>query len=504
MGETAHPGFRGFLTGIGGTGNGYGGGGAGFEYGRKNWMLWGGGGNQKTVDYRTPIGVIHNSGTRISTGSAGLSFFNDRSFLSASYQYDDGRYGIPANEEEHVEEEQPGEEHHHDHLADIDYIRRNIRFSGAVRNIESMVNSIRVSLNYSGWLHQELEKTDTATEVGTVFNNKQYSYQAYLDQGPIGRMTGTFGVSGMHRDYRAQGAEALTPPVDQDVFAAFALEEIEFNRFKLQFGGRLENTRYHPLGLPDRSFTGVSGSIGVHVPVWVGGAVVANFTHSYRAPALEELYNFGPHLGNLTFEVGNAALERERSDGLDLSVRHTGNRARIEGNFYYYDLGNFVYLAPTGDLQEDLTVADYAQAGSRFVGTEVAGDFAVHPNLWINTGLDYVNAALKDTATPLPRIPPLRGRFGFDVRYRGLSVKPSLIMVNAQERIFPTETRTAGYTVVDLNATYTLPQAHFSHHFAVNVFNIGDRLYRNHVSFIKNIAPEIGRGVRVTYSMKFF
>jgi iron complex outermembrane receptor protein len=189
---------------------------------------------------------------------------------------------------------------------------------------------------------------------------------------------------------------------------------------------------------------------------------------------------------------------------VDLSARHADNRARIEANFYYYDLGNFVYLAPTGEVMEDLTVADYAQAAARFAGTELGADFSIHPNLWINTGLDYVNAALKDTGTPLPRIPPLRGRFGFDVRYRGLSIKPSLIMANARERIFPTETRTAGYTAVDLNATYTLPQAHFSHHFAINVFNIGDRLYRNHVSFIKNIAPEIGRGIRVTYSMKFF
>lgn len=36
------------------------------------------------------------------------------------------------------------------------------------------------------------------------------------------------------------------------------------------------------------------------------------------------------------------------------------------------------------------------------------------------------------------------------------------------------------------------------------VFNLGDRLYRNHSSFIKDLAPEIGRGVRVTYIMRFF
>jgi iron complex outermembrane receptor protein len=33
---------------------------------------------------------------------------------------------------------------------------------------------------------------------------------------------------------------------------------------------------------------------------------------------------------------------------------------------------------------------------------------------------------------------------------------------------------------------------------------MGDRLYRNHVSFIKDFAPEIGRGVRFSYAAKYF
>jgi len=42
------------------------------------------------------------------------------------------------------------------------------------------------------------------------------------------------------------------------------------------------------------------------------------------------------------------------------------------------------------------------------------------------------------------------------------------------------------------------------HVFSVLVFNATDRLYRNHLSFIKDLAPEIGRGVRVTYTVRFF
>jgi iron complex outermembrane receptor protein len=38
----------------------------------------------------------------------------------------------------------------------------------------------------------------------------------------------------------------------------------------------------------------------------------------------------------------------------------------------------------------------------------------------------------------------------------------------------------------------------------VNVFNASDRLYRNHLSFIKEFAPEMGRGVRFSYTMHFY
>ncbi|MBI4471386.1 MAG: TonB-dependent receptor [Acidobacteria bacterium] len=500
MGATAHDGFRGFFTGIGGSANRHGGGGLGFEYGKNNWMFWASAGNQKTGDYKTPIGTIANSQTRISTGSAGFSISDTATFFSMSYQYDDGRYGVPSIEsaegEEHTEEEQ--------HLADIDYIRRNLRLSGGLRDTGSFVNNVRASLNLSGWRHLELEKTSEETEAATTFKNKTYSFQTFFDQLHTGRLSGTFGVSGLHRDYTVFGEEALTPPVDQNIFSAFAMEEFDLEHWKLQFGGRVENTRYNAFGLPNRSFTGFSGSVGAHIPTWTGGAFVANFTHSHRAPAVEELYNNGPHLGNLTFEIGNPDLKRERSDGVDLSLRHIGNRTKLEGNLFVYHITDFVFLAPTDEEEDGLVVANYDQGGSRFFGTEISVDFGIHANLWVNGGIDYVNAELKDTNTPLPRIPPLRGRFGFDGRYKGLSVRPELAMAKDQNRIFPTETRTAGYTVVNLTASYTLPQQHFSHYFAMSVFNIGDRLYRNHVSFIKDIAPEIGRGVRATYSVKFF
>jgi iron complex outermembrane receptor protein len=329
-------------------------------------------------------------------------------------------------------------------------------------------------------------------------------FRGVFDQRKTGRFTGSWGFSGFRRDFESVGEEALAPPTIQNNFAVFGLQEIDFERVRFQLGGRVEHNVYDPEGSLKRSFTGFSGAAGVRFGLWAGGAFVANYTHSYRAPALEELYNNGPHLGNLTFEVGNPLLRRERNDGFDVSLRHDSKRVRGVANFYYYNIKDFVFLAPTGEIEDNLIEAVYSQADSRFRGTELSFDFAAHENLWVNTGFDYVNAELKGTGTPLPRIPPMRARLGLDWRHGNLNVRPEAVFVKDQDRVFTTETRTPGYTLFDVTASYTIPSRHYAQVFSVVAFNLGDRVYRNHLSFIKDLAPEIGRGVRFSYTIRYF
>ena len=78
------------------------------------------------------------------------------------------------------------------------------------------------------------------------------------------------------------------------------------------------------------------------------------------------------------------------------------------------------------------------------------------------------------------------------------------MLADQQTRIYSTETETAGYALASVRGTYTWTRQHAIHLFGVNVFNAGNRLYRNHLSFIKDVAPEIGRGISVSYSVRFF
>jgi len=497
--DSAHPGFNGFVTGIGSSNNRQAGGSLGLEYGTKRWLVWGKGGGQRAGDYSTPIGRVRNSFSREGSFSSGFGFYTDKSFISVDYTFNKRRYGIPVDPNE-VDPEvvflTPG--------------RHSIELRAGYREANSFFEAGTISLQYNNYRHSEID-----SETGlpnTSFKNNSWLFNGNIDQRKRGPWSGRFGAWGQHRRFEAIGEEALAPPTTQNSIALFALESLDFERIGIQFGGRLENNRYRPDAtlqhgvLPSRGFTGFSGAVGVRIPTWSNGSLVANYSHSYRAPALEELYNNGPHRGNLAFEIGDPNLERELGDGLDFGARHSSKRIRAETNGFVYRIRDFIFLAPTGVVDPDsgLIVADYLQDTVRFAGLEARTDVALHPAVWLNLGMDYVRAELTGSNSPLPRIPPLRGRVGFEFRYKGLLLNPEVVMAKDQDRLFATEDRTAGYSAFGLSGSYLFATQHAAHIISFNAFNLGDRLYRNHLSFIKDFAPEMGRGLRMTYTLRFY
>ena len=489
--EHAHEGVRGFLTGVGGTNNAQGGGSGGLEVGVGKWLLLTSGGGMRSGDYSTPLGKVANSETELKNTAVSLGRFSDGGLFRFNYGVQDGLYGIPVNPEEGSSGEGP---------VDLKWRRQNARATGGFQNLNPLVEKLTLNLDYSDWHHQEL----AGAVIGTEFFNRQYTYRAMFNQRPRGGLVGSFGVSGLHRSYKVRGEEQITPPVTQNAFAVFGLEEIPLARVRVQLGGRLETNRYNPEGGLSRTFTGFSGSAGINVPVWKDSAFVTSFSYSYRAPAIEELYNRGPHAGNLAFEIGDPNLGRERANGLEIGLRHRASRLHAEANFFYYRLGNYVYLAPTTEFEEGLVVANYLQADTRYLGGEALLHVGLRPNLWLNLGVDTVQAQLRETGTPLPRIPPVRGRIGLHAHRGDWSFQPELVLASDQNRLYVNETRTPGYATLNLTSDYTLTGKRALQIFSLNVYNAGDRLYRNHSSLIKQFAPEMGRGVRFGYTVRFF
>ena len=513
-----HSGLRVNLSAIGGSVDRQAALSGGLEYGFGNWLFRGNASVLRTGDYQTPIGRVENSASRSTAESFGIGYYGDKAYISGGYGFDLRRYGIPyaAFFEEGGFGNFPG-----DQLptvdTDVDLRQRenNFRIRGGFRNFQNpFISNIQYNLDYTVYRHKEIEIADGIETVGTIFDNKTFSYRSLFEQNKFGSLTGRFGFDGFSRDYIVNGAEQLIDgKIKQDSFAAFALEELGFERVKFQFGGRLEGNRYNAENpvYRDRNFLGFSGGIGANFSLWKGGALIVNYTNSYRAPALEELYNNGPHIGNVTFEIGNQNLKNERANGIDFSLRHQSEKFRITGDVYYYNINNFVYFAYQDadgdgqvDIEDGLPVADYNQAKAAYYGAELSGEYNFNKYLTGIVSLDTVRAKLSDLNINLPRIPPARARLGLDYHYNALSVRPEIVFAGRQDKISPLETETAGYGLFNVAASYTVGSSHYAHIFTVNAANLTDKLYRNHLSFIKNLAPEPGRGIRFGYTFKFF
>jgi len=66
-----------------------------------------------------------------------------------------------------------------------------------------------------------------------------------------------------------------------------------------------------------------------------------------------------------------------------------------------------------------------------------------------------------------------------------------MTLTDRQVRVFDNETQTAGYGVFNLNGSYTFVTKRVAHVLTLSPQNLNDKLYRNHLSFIKEIASDI-------------
>jgi iron complex outermembrane receptor protein len=480
--------------------------------------LHAGGGGRRTDDVETPEGTIDNSQSRSGFANVGLSWTGDRRYFGGSYGYDDTKYGIPVVE---------------GGILQLTPRRHSFTARGGGQQLTGMFDAFRATLAVRRYKHDELE----GDEVGTAFTNNTAEFELMGSHRAVGRLKGSIGGWLLDRGFGAVGAEALSPPVDQRGFAAFAYEEVTWPHVTVQFGARIDRTSYTPEddSALDRDFTNGSGSVGLLLRPAAADdrvTVAASLAHARRSPALEELYFFGLHHGNFALEVGNPDLGSEKALGFDLSLRVRSPRASGEITYFRNDINNFIYRNPISfeefeereeefvdrfggrepaghsheegaEEEEDLAIVEFVGADSLVQGIEAHVDLKLTSQFAAEVGLDYVRAQLKETDQPLPRIPPLRGRFGLRYVYNAFQAGGEVIAAAKQDRLDEVETPTDGYTLLKLFASYSFATGAMTNTITARLDNATNELYRNHLSLIKDVVPEMGRNFKLLYNVRF-
>lgn len=448
------------------------------------WAVRLGAAGRRTREVDTPEGAVPNSQADLLSGGLGVSRTGDKGYAGVSYAYDDTSYGIPFVEE-----------------GNITLNPRRHRFDARAerRGLSSWIESFRVQLGHRDYRHDELE----GEEVGTRFRNRFTEGQVLLNHRPFARMKGTFGLWGTVRDFEAQGAEALAPATSQTAFAAFLYEEVPLHHVTFQLGGRVDRTAFSPEGRGERRFTEASGALGVLWYLKENVTLAVNGSRAARNPSLEELYNEGPHPGNFAFEIGNAGLGSEVGLGVDVSLRWRSRRFTGEVTAYRNAIDGFIFPLPTGDREDDLPVVAFTSRDSLIQGLEAHADLRLAEGLWLELGADSVRGEIEETGEPLPRMPPVRAWAGLRYERSGFHLEGEVRAAARQDRVYGEETPTDGYTLGNLHAAYTFAAGKTAHTVTLRADNLGDTLYRNHLSFIKERTPERGRSLKLVYGLRF-
>jgi iron complex outermembrane receptor protein len=249
----------------------------------------------------------------------------------------------------------------------------------------------------------------------------------------------------------------------------------------------------------------LSGSVGASLgskAIRVG----LNLSHSERAPGAEELYVNGPHPGTQAFEIGDPGLSKEKSNGVELTLKGSGDGYSYGVSAYHMWFSDYIYEAATGAIRSDLPVFETRQADARYLGFEVEGSVRLARLGKIALNLDgladYVKASVRSVG-PAPRIPPLRLLGGIEAQSDLVNGRLEIERVTGQDRVAAFETATDGYTMVNASVSLTPFRAHRQLSLTLSANNIFDVDARRHASFLKDFAPLAGRDIRITARASF-
>ncbi len=458
--------------------------------------------------YRTGSGgsAQPNTDARSWNGTAGFGYVGTSLSAGIVYRQSDFNYGIPF---------EPGAEQ-----VRIDGVRRGLQARAGLATGAHALSYLRFEGTAQWYSHDEVAVSDGS--IGTSFQLKAQT-ASVTGKTQVGSVSGSVGVQMFLRQYQPLGAEAFTPAADNANVAAFIYQEVPLTRgdsesrtARLQFGGRFDTftldakagTDPRFLVARSRTFNNGSGSIGVSVPFAEHFTVSGSAARAFRAPTVEELYADGYHAAVGTFDVGNASLRPETSLGLDAVLRAQGRRGFMQFSAYRNAIDDYILPQTQGltDVEGDsVPLVNIVQRNATLTGFEFSGETEIARHIVLGALADAVRGR-GPSGTYLPFIPA--ARLGASLRHDTgtLSYGGDVRHVFDQTRVSTDNARdvpTDSYTLVNLNATWSVPSKRTVQTVTLRVDNLFDERYADATSRIKAFTVNPGRNVSLVYRLGF-
>lgn len=469
---------------------------------------------------------VENTFAEGQTVSIGGSWIHDRGFVGVSYSNRQDKYGLPGHSHEYHDchphgnklhcgshdpapQPDPHDEHEHAHggpWIDLESHRYDLRteldqpFAG--------FEKLRAHASFTDYEHDELEEN----KVISNFKSKGYDARLELVHQPIAGWEGVFGtqysqqkidLTGQKEKHGDHFHESVPmPDTKTQKYSLFGLEHKQFGDVHVELGARVEHQKIDvDAELKDYSDTGVSASAAANWQFAPNYKLSLTGSHQQRLPLAQELYANGIHFATNTYERGNANLDVEKSNNLELGLHYEADKLDYSLHVYHNWFDNYIYGATT-DHKETFRLIDYQQDKAKFYGTEAKLGYQISPDYKLSVFGDYVRGEIDNQNAP--RVPA--GRLGTKVDANfadGWSGMAEYYRVFKQDKVAYLEQETAGYNMVNVGVAYAGNYANkqdYRVYFKAN--NLLDDEVYSHTSFLSNI-PQVGRNFTVGVEFGF-
>ncbi|MGZ8947068.1 MAG: TonB-dependent receptor [Methylococcaceae bacterium] len=449
-----------------------------------------------------PNGFLNNTGAEAISGSAGMSWIGDSAFAGASINHLENNYGIAPDG--------TGEE-----TVSIALRQDKYDFKSELKDPFRFAKSLRTRLGYTDYQHTEIANG----EPGAFFTNQSYEGRIELTHQDLGPLHGVVGFQAQSSDFNAiekLTGDSIVPRSDINSFGVFAVESFDIGKLKYQLGMRVEQTDIDPDGFDNLSYTPVSASASALWKLDDRNSLSLAVTRSSRAPQVQELLANGYHDATRSFDVGDINLKEETSYNLDLGYRFKTDWLRAEFDLFHNWASDYITQQRSGkfvDEEGNPCVVDCVpldittQNDAIFKGYEAKLIFQMMENhyglLDLTLFSDYTRGEFEN-GSDVPRMPPLRYGLQLDYAKDDLSSYLRFTRADSQPYAGDFETPTAGYFLLNVGAQYqitTYRDAELMLFAKGN--NLLDENIRNSTSYLRNFAPEAGRGAEIGFRISY-
>ncbi|MEX0662415.1 MAG: TonB-dependent receptor [Balneolaceae bacterium] len=477
-----------------------------------NWVGTIGVNGKSGNDFSTPNGTINNTDILSTNNNAGISYISNNGYIGSSVSHYMSNYGIP-----------PDPDGGHPNGVNIEMRKYQIDVRGERTFRNSFFKLAEGRYSFVNYNHSEIESNGS---LGTRFDNLTSNFSTRFHNNEWGIFDGgSLGLWGEIQDYSVIGTR--TPDANQYSASAYVIQEGDSGPLHYEFGSRLEYVHSRPdeerfssrIGqIEKRSFLGLATSASAIYRLNNSLFIGTTAMHSFRAPTLEELFSEGPHLAAYSYEIGNPRLDPERGIGLELFLRYRADRMSAELAIYRNQFQNYLYTRDTGEQSiSDPSLNNYQFVGEQalFNGVELSGETQLTNQLQVGGNISYTVAdrdvseeeqtvtGYENDTRPLPMIPPLQGSVFTRYNLNNFTASIRYTLSDEQTRLGEFEERTSGYQLLGATLQYRISSSRYLHTFSLSGNNLLNTTYQNHLSRVKEIYPEPGRGFNLLYRLYF-